>query len=76
MLVSFFMTVRDVARFCVRFLGTAVCIVPTATPSVLPFSKVTIVAVECPFLAESRYWRTFNLALNEFRYRLGSGLYL
>jgi hypothetical protein len=31
-----------------------VCIVPTATPSVLPFSKVTIVAVECPLLAELR----------------------
>jgi hypothetical protein len=55
MLVSFFMTVRDVARFCVRFLGTAVCIVPTATPSVLPFSKVTIVAVE--LTAESRTYR-------------------
>jgi hypothetical protein len=26
-----------------------------------------------PLLAGSRYWRTLNLALNEFRYLPGSG---
>ena len=29
-----------------------------------------------PLLAGSRYWRTLNLALNEFRYRPGSGRHL